>query len=101
MTKLCTCKCNNKQQFRNSLSVYRNIGVAFANSLELSVGRRQFVALMSPVQGHVACRNLTLTGPQICGLRENVNYHHFLLRLSENLHLYNLGSILSHDTTCE
>ena len=44
--------------FTNSLSIYFNIGIAFPISLEQSV-----VALMSPFQGHVACRNLPLTGP--------------------------------------
>ena len=41
-----------------------DIGVAFPISLEYSVVRGQFVALVSPFQGHVACRNLPLTGPQ-------------------------------------
>ena len=49
--------------FTNSLSAYFDIGVAFPISLEWSVVRRQFVALVSPFQGHVACRNLPLTGP--------------------------------------
>ena len=40
-----------------------DIGVAFPISLEWSVVRRQFVALVSPFQGHVACRNLPLRGP--------------------------------------
>ena len=40
-----------------------DIGVAFPISLEYSVVRRQFVALVSPFQGHVTCRNLALTGP--------------------------------------
>ena len=39
-----------------------DIGVAFPISLEYSVVRRQFMALASPFQGHVACRNLALTG---------------------------------------
>ena len=50
--------------FTNSLSVCFDIGVAFPISLEWSVVRRQFVALVSPFQAHVACRNLPLTGPQ-------------------------------------
>ena len=40
-----------------------DIGVAFPISLEYPVVRRQFVALVSPFQGDVACRNLALTGP--------------------------------------
>ena len=50
--------------FTNSLSIHFDIGVAFPISLEQSVVRRQFVALVSPFQGHVTCRNLPLTGPQ-------------------------------------
>ena len=42
-----------------------DIGVAFAISLEKSVARRQFVALVLPFQGHVACQNLPLTGPRL------------------------------------
>ena len=42
-----------------------DICVAFPISLEWSVVRRQFVALVSPFQGHVACRNLPLTGPHL------------------------------------
>ena len=43
-----------------------DIGVAFPISLEYSVVRRQFVALVSPFQRHVACQNLALTEPHYC-----------------------------------
>ena len=58
-----TSFCQKHLPVGNSLSVCLDICVAFANSLQQSVGRRHFVDLMSPVQGHVACRNLPLTGP--------------------------------------
>ena len=48
---------------RNSSKRNCDIGVAFPISLEYSCARRQFVALVSPFQGHVARRNLPLTGP--------------------------------------
>jgi len=51
-------------QIQNSLLVCFDIDVAFPISLEWSVIRCQFVALVSPFQGHVACQNLPLTGPQ-------------------------------------
>ena len=52
---------------RVGISSKRNcdIGVAFPISLEQSLVRRQFVALVWPFQGHVACRNLPLTRPLV------------------------------------
>ena len=46
-----------------SLSASVIIHVAFTNSSEKYVVRCLFVAIMSAFQGHVACRNLPLTGP--------------------------------------
>ena len=59
------------QQIHNSLSMYVAFGVALVNSLHKSVVRHLFVAFMSAFQGHVACRNLPLTGPHNWYIFEN------------------------------
>ena len=58
-----TFTCNSVNSQICCRSFLTLVSLSLTRAIVWSVGRRQFMALLSPVQSHVNCRNLPLTGP--------------------------------------